>query len=341
MHIKISKIFLFLCLPFIWSLSSFAQEVTPLQFFRIGAGVPTGSAYALGSAIAGSISAPPNQSKNCIDDNPCGVPGLVAVAQSRAGSIENIQDVVNGDIESAIVYADISREVFQADLPVRLRGDPKNLRMIADLATLQIHIITHINSGINRLEDIRGKRVAAGVSGSAQPLQFSRLLQAAGMSLRDIIPVWNNLSDASEKILQGNIDAIFVVGSPPLRIAEDILAAADIKLLSIDDAIRDKLVNSASTFYSPTVIPAGTYRGQVKDINTLGLDVVWLVQKNVDAELVYQMTRALWNPNTEDFLYQLYPDQELKKPTRKSLHEAAVPLHEGAIRYYKNIGLLE
>ena len=138
-----------------------AGSAGALTYFRIGTGDASGTFFLMGSAIAGAISNPPG-SRACDAGGSCGVPDLIAVAQTSQGSIDNIRALESGQIESGLGQADLVYWASIGESVFRDTGPVENMRVIANLYQESVHIVTRRHGGIWTIGDLAGRRIAVG-----------------------------------------------------------------------------------------------------------------------------------------------------------------------------------
>lgn len=311
-----------------------AQDDT--TFFRIGTGPAADTEYALGSSIAAGITNPPG-SRPCHQGGSCGVPGLIAVAQTKSGSSENLQAIGTGQLESALVHSDMAYWAYSGLGPFE-GGALENLRAIANLIPVSLHVVVLADSGIDSMRDLRGKRVSLGPRGSGGATNASYVLGVHGIKLADIGRYYLKPGPATDALTLGRIDAMFVVGGSPIQAIADLAEKREIRLLPFGE-IELRQIASLYPFFRGTTIPAGTYRGVNGDTPTVGVGVLWVVAAQVDDLLVQDATRALWTENTAKFLRGSHPEGSLVSIGR-ALENLPIPLHPGAEAYYRKRGLM-
>jgi len=329
--------------------------IDELKFFRIGTAATTGTYFQIGGVLASAISKT-SGSRDCDHGGSCGVPGLVAVAQASQGSVQNVLAVSGGQFESALAQADIAYWAYTGGLPATRRcakedaaaksggtaqlkksGPLKNLRAIAGLYPEDIHIVIRADSAIHSLRDLKGKRVALGEPESGTLADARLVLEAAGLSECEIKAEYLRLSDAANGLVQGRIDAFFLVGGYPVPAITDVSTAIPTRLLPIPHDIAERLARKFS-FYAPDVIPAGTYPGIDADTATVSTMALWLVREDIDDDLVYAITKALWRDTTKRLLDSSHPVGRRIR-LASAFDGVAIPLHPGAARYYREAGL--
>lgn len=313
--------------------AAFARESQALTFFRIGTGPPAETLYSLGTAISAGISRPPGSSP-CDEGGVCGVPGLIAVAQSRAGSIPNIQDLITGELESALVYADIAYWAYKSGGPFLDGIGVPDLRVIANLIPVSLHGVVRADSGIQSVRDLKGKVVSIGSGGSGTGRIVEVLLRLNGLSKEDIHPVSLAPGPAADRLISGEIDAFFDMGAAPVDAIDELTEEADIKLLPIDPASVEKL-KLFFPFLDKGRIEAGVYPG-TEAVETAKLGVQWVVRDETDSRLIEDITRALWQSSTAKVFNDNNPGHRF--PTlEEGRRDGLVPLHPGAKAYYDSL----
>ncbi|MCB1547811.1 MAG: TAXI family TRAP transporter solute-binding subunit [Hyphomicrobiaceae bacterium] len=310
-----------------------AQE---MKFFRIGTGGAGGTYFPIGGLIANAISAPPG-SRPCDKGGACGVPGLVAIAQSSNASVANVTAVQTGQMESGLAAADI---VFQAYNGLG-KFDKKygKIRVIANLFPEHMHLVLPKGSTIASLKDLKGKRVGIFPAGSGTQVVVLELLKIFGISKTDIKAAELNTQQSADRLADGQIDAFFVVGGTPLSAITQLAATKGMKLYEMSDAERAAFLKVVPYYYDD-VIKAGTYEGQTKDVKTVAVGAQWVVSADVPEKLVYDITAALWNNNSR----KLFDSGHAKAKVMllaSALKAVKTPLHPGAEKFYREKGLIK
>lgn len=313
-----------------------AAAAEEAHFFRIGTAATGGSFFEIGGLVASAISGPAS-GPACGRGGSCGVRGLVAVAQATPGSIENLRLINSGQIESGFAQADLAGWAYNGDNLFAESGPLRRLRVIASLFPEAAHLVVRADSPIHSIADLKGKTVSLGESGSGSAADATVLLAAAGFGADD--PKRKNLrpGPAAEELKEGTLDAFFLVGGYPVPVIRDLAAAMPIRLVPLEGAFVDKL-RKTFAFYRNTEIPAGSYPGIDSDTPSLGFSALWLVNAEVDPDLVYAITQSLWNPATAPLLAALDPIGKRVRLER-ALDGLSVPLHPGAERFYREKGM--
>lgn len=313
-----------------------ATQAQEINFFTIGTGGTAYTYYPVGGVIANAISNPPG-SRPCEEGGSCGVPGLIASAVSSRGSVDNINAILSGLRDSGFAQSDVAYWAATGTGTMDGKEPAKNLRTIAALFEEHIHLVALADSGINSVADLKGKRVSLDEPGSGTYVDAKLILEANGMGVDDVTAEALKGNAASEALRNGKIDAFFVVAGYPTGGLVELASAEDIKLVPIDGDAAAALTKKYG-FFSSSEIPEGTYEG-VGSVKTVAVGAQWFTSADKDEELIYQITKALWNDKTRKLL-----DNGHAKGKAITLETAlkgvGVPLHKGAERFYREVGLL-
>jgi uncharacterized protein len=314
-------------------ISSSAQEG---QFFRIGAAATSGTFFEIGGVIASAISKPAG-SPPCEHGGNCGVPGLVAVTQATQGSVENLRMVAAGQIESGIAQSDIVSWAYAGTGMFAADGPMNNLRAIASLFPESLQLVVRDDSAIQTLNDLRGKHISLGQPASGTLADARIALAAAGLTEQDLSVEYLRPGTAAANVKDGTLDGFFLIGGVPVPAIRELASAVPVRLIPVDAEVLAKMQESSSA-YRHSVIPAGTYPGISVETPSIGFHALWIVSSDAPDDLIYAITRALWNDATQRLLDGHEP---LGRQVRleDALNGLSVPLHPGARRFYREAGL--
>src|ERR1700720_525013 len=316
--------------------SSSAQQG---QFFRIGAAATSGTFFEIGGGIAGAISKPAG-SPPCEHGGNCGVPGLVAVTQATQGSVENLRMVAAGQIESGIAQLDIVSWAYAGTGIFAAEGPLQNSRAIQSLFPESLQLVVRDDSAIQALADLRGKHISLGQPASGTVADARVVLAAAGLTEKDMTAEYLRPGVAAANVKDGTLDGFFIIGGVPVPAIRDLAAETPIRLIPVEDDVLAKMRES-STSYRRSTIPSGTYPGISAETPSIGFDALWIVSADAPDDLIYAITKALWNDATQRLLEARAPLAPLGKQVRveDALDGLSIPLHPGAKRFYREAGL--
>ncbi len=316
-----------------------AQAADP-TFFRIGTGGAGGTYFPIGGTIANGISAPPG-SRPCDKGGQCGVPGLIAIAQSTTASVFNNAAVQNGELEAGLAAADVTRSMYLGEGKFEGKAHP-NLRVVANLYPEDLHLVLPQGSSISNLGDLADKRVGIAQAGSGTQVAVLQMLEAWGVTRDNMNEAELNNSQSAERLADGQLDAYFYAAGWPVAAMVQLASTKGMALHSFTDEDLQK-INGIIPAYIPSKIPGGVYDGVDSDVLTPAVSALLVVSSELSEELVYGITKAMWNDNTRKLLdnghakgKQITPETALD-----GVEALGVPLHDGAAKFYKEAGLLK
>jgi len=294
-------------------------------FFGIATGGTGGTYYPLGGMLAQLIS-----NKVTI-----GGKKLAATAETAGASVANAQLLGRKDIESAFVAADILDAAFTGK--GQFEGKPvKNLRALGALYPEQVQLVTLASANVRSFKDLKGKSVSSGSPGSGQWQLLGDLLEAYGMTRKDIGEDLSSFTQSVDKIKDGNLTASLITAGAPTASISELANARDIRIVPLAgpeiEALRKK-----QPYYAIVTLPANTYKN-TPPVETLAVMAIWATHDGLSDQMAYEVTKALYE-NTET-LGQVHPKG--KEITLKTaLQSISIPLHPGAERYYREKGVLK
>ena len=311
-----------------------AQE---MKVMRIGAG-PTGATdFPFGGLIANAISNPPG-SRECDRGGSCGVPGLIAVAQTTIDGAENLRAVSRGDIDLALSQADTLAWAYAGAAAFQGQEPMRNLRMIARLYPANVHLVVKRGSPIKSVPDLKGKKVAIGGEASATAATAKAILSAYGVKWDSVQMRTYDFPQITGALEKGEVDAFFMVSGAPVLALEDLAGRTPISLVPIDGPVAEKLPK-IFPYYSQSVIPAKTY-GDNPAVPTLDVGSVLVGRDTLSPDLAYGIVRAIWHVRNAPLFKAGHARGSVMDRTLAA-RDMGVPVQRGADKYYLENGLME
>ncbi|WP_114389066.1 TAXI family TRAP transporter solute-binding subunit [Notoacmeibacter marinus] len=334
---NVTKILAGVTLAGVLAVPAMAQDPT---FFRIGTGGAGGTYFPIGGTIANGISAPAGP-RPCDEGGQCGVPGLIAIAQSTTASVFNNSAVENGELEAGLAAADVTRAMYRGEGKFEGKAHPK-LRVVANLFPEDLHLVLPKGETIEDLGDLEGKRVGIAQAGSGTQVAVLQMLDAWGVNRDNMDEAELNNSQSAERLADGQLDAYFYAAGWPVAAMVQLASTKGMNLHSFSDEDLQK-INEIIPAYIPSEIPGGIYEGIDSPTKTPAVSALLVVSSDLSEDLVYGITKALWNDNTRNLLdnghakgKQITPDTALD-----GVKALGVPLHPGAEKFYSEAGLLK
>lgn len=259
---------------------------------------------------------------------------IEAKGVTSGASVANAKAIAKGEALAAIIQNDVTYYAWNGKF--QFEGKPvKELRGIGTLYPEPVQIVVRADSDIKTLQDLAGKKVVVGAAGSGCAATAERILKAAGV-WDQIEPVYQTFSEAAQSLVLGQVDAEFTVIAYPAPAIDQIAVKTPVRLIPIPDEVIQKLHDEGYPFYVKVVIPKGTYNGMDEDVQTVAVKSTLVVHKDVPEEVVYEMTKVLYE--NIDELAKAH--QVAKQIDMNSAFEGLmVPLHPGAIKYYEEQGI--
>lgn len=316
-----------------------AQQAAPgeVKFFRIGTGSLGGVYYPVGGILALAISNPPG-SRPCDKGGSCGVPGVVAVAQTSHGSVANVQAIAAGSLDSGFAQADVAYWAYTATGIFVGKQKLDQLRAAANLYPEHVHLVVRKGAGVETVRDLKGKRVSLDEQGSGTLVAAQLILEAFGLKESDVQAQYIPSDKSVQRMKDGQLDAFFFFAGYPAPAITELSDTVAIDLVPINGAPAQAL-RAKYGYFAPDVVPVGAYKG-VTRTETLSVGAQWLVSANLAETLVHDIVAALWNDTTRQLLDKGPPKaREIK--LENALNGLAIPLHPGAERFYREAKLLK
>jgi TRAP transporter TAXI family solute receptor len=301
--------------------AALAQDV---KFFRIGTGGTAGTYYPVGGLIANAISHPPN---------------LVATAVASNGSVATINGIQWGQLESGFTQSDVAYWAYTGTGVYEGKPKVADLRLIASLYPETIHLVARKGANIKSVADLKGKRVSLDEPGSGTLVDARIILNAFGITEKDIQPEYLKPNQAGDKLRDGGLDAFFFVGGyPTSAISELASAGGGIDLVPVTGPEVDKM-RQQYAFFQPDTIPANTYKG-IGEVKTIAVGAQWVTSAKQPDAVIYEIVKTLYNDNSRKLLDAGHAKG--KMITKASATSGAgIPFHPGAEKFYKEAGLLK
>ncbi len=292
-------------------------------FITIGTGGQTGVYYVVGQSICKLVN------RGTAEHH------IKCTAPSTGGSIDNINAIMNGDRQMGVAQSDWQYHAYNGTS--KFEGNKfDKLRAVFSVHAEPFTVVARADSGINTFDDLKGKRVNIGNPGSGQRGTMEVVMKAKGWTMDDFALV-SELKAAEQAGALGDnkIDAmIYTVGHPAGSIQEA-TTTTDAKLIPVEGPEIDKLV-ADNPYYAKATIPGGMYKGTDSDVQTFGVKATFVSSSDVPADVVYQVVKAVFD--NFDRFKNLHPAFANLKEEDMIKDGLSAPLHEGAIRYYKERG---
>ena len=314
------------CAGLALALSSAPTFAADQKFVTIGTGGVTGVYYPTGGAICRLV----NKTRK--------IHGIRCSVESTGGSVYNLNTIAAGELDMGVAQSDWQYHAYHGTSKFAKKGPNKKLRAVFSIHPEPFTVVARADSGIKDFKDLKGKRVNIGNPGSGQRGTMEVLMGALGWTNKDFkLASELKSSEQSKALCDNKIDAmVFTVGHPSGSIKEA-TTSCDAVMVSVTGPEVDKLV-ADNDYYRTAIIPGGMYRGTDTDTPTFGVGATFVSSSDVPEDVIYNVVKAVFE-NFDQFK-KLHPAFKNLKKEEMIKDGLSAPLHAGAVKYYKEVGLM-
>jgi len=288
----------------------------------IGTGGTGGVYYPLGGAIANVLS------KN--------MPNMQATAQVTGGSVDNLKLIGSGQSEVGFSMADAAVDALKGE--DKFKGNEVKLKTLMVLYPNIMHVVSMEGAGVEKMSDLKGKRVSTGAPGSATEVMAFRVIEAAGLDKdKDMKRERLSVAESVNALKDRKIDAFFWVGGLPTAGVTDLAATPGVKIKMIDHAdLVAKMNAKYNNLYSTAVIKAGTYPGQDKDNQVSAVWNILVTGDKMSDEDAYNIVKLI--VDKKDDLVAVHKDAASFSVDNQIKANSPIPWQPGAEKFFKERG---
>ncbi len=305
-----------------------ALTVTPTQaqtqFVTVGTGGVTGVYYAVGGAVCRLM----NKDR--------ATTGIRCSVESTGGSVYNVNTIRAGELDFGVVQSDVQYNATKGENQFKDAGAMEGLRAVFSIHPEPLMVAARPEAGVKTFRDFKGKRLNIGNPGSGQRATVDMLLPALGMSKADFSLASELKADEHGAALCDNkIDGFaYVVGNPSANL-QDVTTTCAAQLVNVTGPEIDKLIET-HPYYASATIPGGLYANNPNPTTTYGVLATMVTSEKTSPEVVYQLTKAVFEHFDE--FKKLHPAFAHLDPQHMIKDGLTAPMHEGAVKYYKEKG---
>ena len=265
------------------------------------------------------------------------VPGMQASARVTGGSVDNLKLIGSQQSEVALVMVDAALDALKGE--DKFKGSPVDVRTLMVLYPNRMHVVSMEGTGVEKMSDLKGKRVSTGSPGSATEVMAFRVIEAAGLDKdKDMRRERLGVAESVNALKDRKIDAFFWVGGLPTAAVTDLGATPNVKIKMIDHADTvDKMNKKYDNLYTTGVIPAKTYPGQDKDNPIAVVQNILVANAKMSDKVAYDIVKTFIERRDE--LVAVHAEADSIKLENQSPKNSPIPWHPGAVKYFSDKGL--
>ena len=303
-----------------------SSQASDQRFITIGTGGVTGVYYPAGGAICRLV----NKGRKAH--------GIRCSVESTEGSAGNIISLRNGDLQLGIAQSDVQVSALNAEKEFAASKPFGELRALFSMHAELMHVIARSDSGIQIFSDLKGKRVNIGNVGSGQRATTELIMADLGWTNETFSKAAELRSaEQSKALCENQLDAIIFTAGIPNASVKEATVTCDAHLVPLSGTWLDAFIANHPA-YAKETIPAGMYRGSDNDVVTFGPRAVVLTTAGLPESVAYEVVKAVFEGfDAFRALHPAFADLDKSKMVSQAL---AAPMHPGALRYFKEVGLL-
>lgn len=288
----------------------------------LATGGTSGVYFPLGGAIANTLGTKSN--------------GDVSVtAQATGASGENMRLVQGGEADIAIVQNDVADAAYNGTAP--FKNKLENVRALGRLYPEYLHVVASKDSGIQTLEDFKGKKISVGARGSGNEVNCRQIFDFYGLDYKNLEPIFLPYGETADQFKDRQLDGfVFTIGTPNPAI-QDITTTQDVTFVPLIGPKTDEVI-AKFPFLVKDAIPAGTYKGQNNAVPTLSVQAILVANKDMPDDVAYELTKILYE-NADSVAKAHNKGAEIK--VQNAADGVTIPFHPGAEKYLKEKGIIK
>lgn len=265
------------------------------------------------------------------------VPGMQATAEVTGGSVDNLKLIGTGKPYVGFSMSDAALDAYEGE--DKFKGNKVPVRTLAVLYPNHMHVVTVEGKGINRMADLKGKRVSTGSSGSATEVMAFRLIEAAGLDKdKDLKRERLSVAESVNALKDGKIDAFFWVGGLPTAAVSDLANTPGTKIKMVDHSEFVPAMNKKyGNLYVQDNIRKDTYKGMDADNKQATVMNILVAHQNMDEKTAYNIVKTVFEKKDE--LIAVHKDAAYFKLESQKQEATPVPFHPGALKYFAEKGV--
>ncbi len=306
------------------TLFSTAASAVEEKYITIGTGGQTGVYYVVGQSICRLVNRGTAEH------------GVKCTAPSTGGSVANLNAITAGEQDMGVAQSDWQFHAYKGTSKFEEAGANEELRAVFSVHPEPFTVVARKDSGIKTFDDLKGKRVNIGNPGSGQRGTLEIIMAAKGWTMDDFkLASELKAAEQASALCDNNIDAMVYVAGHPNGSIQEATTSCETVLVPVEGTEIQKLIDE-NPYYAKATIPGGMYEGSPDDVPTFGVVATFVSSTKADEDTIYQVVKAVFD--NFDRFKKLHPAFAHLKPENMIKDGLSAPLHDGAMKYYKEQG---
>ena len=308
--------------------AAFSGSISAAEtYVTIGTGGQTGVYYVVGGSICRLVNKKTKEHG-------------IKCTHTTGGSVKNINGIRSGDLDMGVAQSDVQFNAYNGTNADQFPdGAYTDLRAVFSVHGEPFTVVARKDSGINTFADLKGKRVNVGNPGSGQLATMKVVMDKMGWTMDDFkLASQLKSAEQAQALCDNNVDAIIFTAGHPNGSIKEASTSCDVQLINVEGPVIDALI-ADNAYYAKATIPGGMYNGTDVDVTTFGVGATFVSSTATSEATMYQMVKAVFE-NFKRFK-KLHPAFANLKKEDMVVNNLSAPLHDGAVKYFKEAGLLK
>lgn len=264
------------------------------------------------------------------------IPNCTMTAESTGGSVENMKILSKKQADLATTSADVVYQAFYDFKNSKYFKEKVDVRALFNMYSQPHHFVVLKNGDVNKISDIKGKRIVVGSPGSGTEVKTKMLLEALGISYKDFQPEFLSFNEGVEALQDKTVSGAFLGVSYPASSVLSLALTNPINLISFSDS-EIQSISSKYPFLKKSIIPGNVYKGVENDTQTVAVQTLVVCRADLEEELAYEIVKTVFEHKDE--LNVIH--SSFRETTLENAFDTIIPLHNGAFKYFKEKNLIK
>ncbi|WP_067724479.1 TAXI family TRAP transporter solute-binding subunit [Oceanobacillus damuensis] len=263
--------------------------------------------------------------------------GINMQIQETAGTVDGVRQLIDGGVDIAVSASGTTIDALNGVGPFEATGEYEDLRLLWNLYPSPFNMVVAENSEIDTPEDFVGKSIGAGAPGSGSYIMLVDVLEAYGIDVSDVDLQALTPEEQDTAFRDGHLDIMTFQAGPQTAWLTDLARTRDLKWIQIpEEKFEEMIASQPAGYYVYSELPANSYEGQSEPVKTVGANIEWVANSELDEDTVYEFTKAFWeNKEKADEMHTIIAQSSIED----AFGSASTEWHPAVIRYLEEVGI--